>query len=83
MLLPVAGCTYVVTAPDTNPASHYHRLPAGCKLSNGIGVVVLLVAVCVALGMMTNVHPSRDDVNSVSAATRSSYTNLDLIEREA
>lgn len=40
-----AGCYYTTTEADTNPASHYHELPYGCKLANGAGVMVLLVAI--------------------------------------
>jgi hypothetical protein len=39
------GCYYDLTAPDLNPASHYHLLSYGCKLANGVGVITMLVAV--------------------------------------
>lgn len=36
------GCGYDVDSADINPAEHYHRLPYGCKLANGVGVLVYL-----------------------------------------
>jgi hypothetical protein len=38
------GCGYEVTSPDTNPASNYHELAYGCRVANGAGVMVILVA---------------------------------------
>ena len=38
-------CYYEVSEPDNNPASNYHLLKYGCKLANGAGVMVMLVAV--------------------------------------
>jgi cytochrome b-561 len=37
-------CAYEVDEPDLNPASHYHLLSYGCKLANGAGIMVMLVA---------------------------------------
>lgn len=39
------GCNYAVTEKDVNPAENYHKLPDGCKLSNGIGIVSFLTMV--------------------------------------
>jgi cytochrome b-561 len=36
------GCGYSVDSADINPAEHYHRLNYGCKLANGVGVLVYL-----------------------------------------
>ena len=36
------GCSYDVTSADWNPAENYHKLPDGCRLANGIGVMVLI-----------------------------------------
>lgn len=36
------GCIYPVTSADWNPAENYHELTDGCKLANGLGVMVLL-----------------------------------------
>jgi hypothetical protein len=37
-------CGYTVTEPDYNPAEHYLDIPPGCRLGQGIGVIVLLLA---------------------------------------
>jgi len=37
------SCSYTVTYPDNNPAMHYNKIPNGCKLSNGLGVVLFLI----------------------------------------
>lgn len=42
------GCTYHVTSGDWNPADNYHRLSAGCRLSNGIGIIVLITVLLCA-----------------------------------
>lgn len=34
-------CEYTVNSADTNPASNYHKLPAGCKHGNAAGIFVL------------------------------------------
>jgi hypothetical protein len=34
------GCYYDVYSADTNPAANYYKLPSGCKLSNGAGIIV-------------------------------------------
>lgn len=39
------GCSYSVTSPDLDPASNYHKLHAGCKIANGVGVLVALSVV--------------------------------------
>lgn len=36
------GCGYAVTSADWNPAENYDELSDGCKLANGIGIMVLL-----------------------------------------
>ena len=43
----LTGCYYTpypysLASPDINPALHYAALPNGCKVSNGLGVVVVL-----------------------------------------
>lgn len=38
------GCYYELDEPDLNPAANYHKLPFGCRIANGFGVMVLLVA---------------------------------------
>jgi cytochrome b-561 len=36
------GCGYSVDSADINPAEHYHRLTYGCKLANGVGILIYL-----------------------------------------
>jgi len=45
------GCFYdsnvltingTMTRADYNPAKHYHNIPGGCKIANGIGIAVLI-----------------------------------------
>ena len=43
----LSGCyftpyPYSLPSPDVNPALHYAALPNGCKVSNGLGIVVVL-----------------------------------------
>lgn len=45
------GCTYTVDEKDTNPAEHYDDIPEGCRLSNGIGLLILSTALCVLYGL--------------------------------
>lgn len=36
------NCFYTVSDADLNPTEHYHNLTDGCKLANGIGIMILL-----------------------------------------
>jgi hypothetical protein len=56
-------CYYDVTSPDVNPAEHYHELSGGCKLANGIGVMVVLTLFLVAYALL--------DINNRSALSES------------
>lgn len=38
------GCSYSLNGPDFNPIDHYNELNYGCRLANGVGILVLLVA---------------------------------------
>jgi len=38
-------CNYVVTSPDTNPASHYSDMSPGCKKLQGGGVCVVVAVI--------------------------------------
>jgi len=44
------GCTYNVTEMDSynaaDPAIYYQDLPAGCRISSGLGVVILFICLC-------------------------------------
>lgn len=53
-----ANCGYEVTSADTNPAAHYHLLTGGCKLNNGIGVMILLTAFFAAYALWENHKPA-------------------------
>lgn len=44
-------CTYEVTSADTNPASNYHLLNAGCKWGNAAGIFVLAAVACFFFAM--------------------------------
>jgi hypothetical protein len=46
------GCIYSVTSADWNPAENYHELSDGCKLANGIGIVVLLAVFFCAYALL-------------------------------
>ena len=35
-------CGYTVDEKDTNPANNYHKLPDGCKMSNGVGICAFI-----------------------------------------
>lgn len=39
------GCSYQVTTPDYNPLIHYFDIPLACRISHGLGLVVLLMMV--------------------------------------
>ncbi|CAM9236903.1 unnamed protein product [Ascophyllum nodosum] len=48
------GCGYdiTLTSPDYNPAAHYWNLYAGCRLSNGLGVVIILTCLLATYAVM-------------------------------
>mmetsp|Transcript_16728 Transcript_16728/g.27962 ORF Transcript_16728/g.27962 Transcript_16728/m.27962 type:complete len:272 (-) Transcript_16728:323-1138(-) len=71
------GCSYAVTTPDTNPSANYHLLPNGCKLSNGIGVVVLLCFTFIAISLGLPFLRARENDR-----VRNSYHTLPTTERE-
>jgi hypothetical protein len=60
-----SSCYYEVTSAEWNPAKHYHRLPDGCKLSNGIGIMVLLAVLFCAYALL---GPSRDPSTAPAVA---------------
>ena len=42
------GCNYLLDTapqPDSNPSKYYGDIPNACKISNGLGVVVIIIAV--------------------------------------
>ncbi|CAM9361551.1 unnamed protein product, partial [Discosporangium mesarthrocarpum] len=48
------GCGYSVTLEeaDVNPASHYGDIYAGCRLSNGLGIVVIVTCLLASFVVM-------------------------------
>jgi len=48
------GCGYdiTLTSPDYDPAEHYWNLYAGCRLSNGLGVVIILTCLLATYAVM-------------------------------
>jgi cytochrome b-561 len=45
------GCGYIVTEVDSNPASNYELIPQGCRVSNWIGVTMLIVLILTIFGL--------------------------------
>ena len=41
------SCSYSITEKDFNPAKHYLDIPKGCRISNGLGILVLLITLSV------------------------------------
>eukprot|EP00607_Mallomonas_marina_P005923 CAMPEP_0182425232 /NCGR_PEP_ID=MMETSP1167-20130531/11582_1 /TAXON_ID=2988 /ORGANISM="Mallomonas Sp, Strain CCMP3275" /LENGTH=75 /DNA_ID=CAMNT_0024605723 /DNA_START=665 /DNA_END=892 /DNA_ORIENTATION=+ len=45
------GCMYAISKVDNNPAEHYEDLQDGCRLSSGLGLILLtqllLVGYCI------------------------------------
>ncbi|CAM9786523.1 unnamed protein product [Sphacelaria rigidula] len=46
------GVDYTLTEPDYNPAAHYWDLYAGCRLSNGLGIVIIVTCLCATYAVM-------------------------------
>mmetsp|Transcript_32442 Transcript_32442/g.46781 ORF Transcript_32442/g.46781 Transcript_32442/m.46781 type:complete len:495 (+) Transcript_32442:26-1510(+) len=68
------ACAYVITTSytykaDVNPAENYGSLPKACKIANGMGICVLLAAVCVFIAV------SNRPASSPSAITADKETN--------
>lgn len=56
-------CGYAVDEVDSNPASNYHKLPDGCKMSNGIGIcafVTLLLTLYAVFNVSAERKPQSD-----------------------
>lgn len=65
-----SGCQYTVTDVSSNPAALYQYLTPGCKMLNGIGIVVLIAALLAVLVITTDSGHS----------TTNTYSNQDLQE---
>jgi hypothetical protein len=46
------NCSYSVTSTDSHFGQNYHLLPAGCRLANGIGMMVLLTVLTMAYALL-------------------------------
>jgi len=46
------GCSYTITEIDTNPASHYGMIPSGCRVSNWMGILILMLACTAGVAVM-------------------------------
>lgn len=38
-------CSYQVTSTDTNPATHYSDIPYSCRISHGLGIIIIAQAI--------------------------------------
>lgn len=45
------GCSYKVNAPDLVPLLNYGLIPSACKISHGLGIVVLAMGFCTTFAM--------------------------------
>jgi hypothetical protein len=54
-------CGYSVTEPDYNPAENYTEIPSGCRLGNGIGVIVVPMVFAVFFVLKNWAKPAARD----------------------
>lgn len=66
------GCSYPAHTVDGNPASNYHEIPPGCRLSNGIGMVVICVFLLVCFGMLNFDQLATEKVGGTSSPLQNS-----------
>ena len=45
------SCSYTVTEADLMPISHYGEIPYSCKVSHGLGLVVLAMGICTSFAL--------------------------------
>jgi len=50
------GCSYSLNKTDTDPAAYYMDIPAGCRVSGGLGLVLFFMCVCV-VNAIIDIHP--------------------------
>jgi cytochrome b-561 len=50
------GCSYQVTTPDYNPLVHYFDIPLACRISHGLGLVVLLMMTSTTFALYQPYH---------------------------
>lgn len=48
------GCTldYTLTEPEYDEAAHYWDLYSGCRVSNGLGIVIIVTCLCATYAVM-------------------------------
>lgn len=61
-----SGCTYTVGHKDYNPAENYLEIPAGCRLTNGIGMLILALVLCVTF-VLSDLFIKRKDSDLTSS----------------
>lgn len=59
-------CSYTTGSKDYNPASNYLDIPAGCRLTNGIGMLILSLVICVAF-VMSNSFSKKNEADLTSS----------------
>ena len=59
-----SGCSYSVGAKDYNPAVNYLDIPAGCRLTNGIGMIIVALVICVTFVMSDLFRQKQQDLGS-------------------
>lgn len=45
------GCSYAVESADLMPILNYGEIPYSCKISHGLGLVVLIMGLCTSFGL--------------------------------
>jgi hypothetical protein len=48
------SCVRIVSSPELNPAEHYDLMSTGCKISNGLGVAVIVTVLLVFLSVASH-----------------------------
>lgn len=59
-----SGCNYTVGAKDYNPAENYLDIPAGCRVTNGIAMILLALVICVSFVISDLFRKKEVDMNS-------------------
>lgn len=60
------GCGYIVTEVDSNPASNYDLIPQGCRVSNWIGVTMLIVLFLTTFGLTFDNKTNKETNNDLT-----------------
>lgn len=63
-----SNCSRSVSEEDTNPAIHYYDLPAGCRVSNGMGLCVLFSTFLAIYVLMPQSSAVQGDINQIKYA---------------